>query len=394
MIKSISSLKVNGKRVIVRAGFDVPLKKNIHTENWEVADDARIKDLLPTLKYLIFGSAKIIIISHLGRPAGKDLNESMWPVAEKLAELLNYKAVKIEGKLPNYDTPHVNFLTGDITKKDYSKLSKSLPERQILFLENLRFYPQEEENDAKFTKLLASFGDIYVNDAFSVAHRKESSTYGLAQALPAYGGLSLIKEINSLNRLLKNPERPMLLILGGAKIDDKVEALDNLMPMVDYVILGGAIANTFFKALGYEIGQSKFSNVSVAKQLLRNYRKKIILPIDCVVINDQGSKPRRARLDEIRKNESILDIGPESIRKFSEIIKQAKTLVWNGPFGLIEDPKFIFGSKSLAQMFAARSKGQPTAWSAVEKLLKSSIRPKSPSLLTTFLWEAGPCLNI
>ncbi len=358
MIKSITSVKVDGKRVIVRAGFDVPLKKNAHHEGWEVVDDTRIKDNLSTLKHLIKNQAKIIILSKLGRPEGKwDENLSMWPVALKLGELLGTKVIKVKDKLPSYKIPHIYFLTEDITKNDYSKLSKEIANGSILFLENMFFYPGEEANDSKFISILKKFGELYVEEAFASAHHKASSNYGLPRELKSYAGISLTQEISSLNKLLRNPAKPMAILMGGAKIHDKVETLENLIPHADHVIIGGALANTFLKAMGYEVGISKISDVNIAKHILRNYKHKLIFPVDVVVSTSTTGKPRLSSLTKIQKNEMVLDIGPASIRKFSGIIKEAKTLIWNGPFGLIEDPRYAFGSKGIAHIFGARSKG-------------------------------------
>ncbi len=358
MIKTINSVKVLDRRVIVRAGFDIPLRKNKRTEDWEVADDTRIKDALPTLKYLIGQKAKIIILSHLGRPEGWDNDKSQWPVAETLAQLLNYKPVKITDRLPDYSVPHVNFLTSDITKKDYSDLTSKMQPGDILFLENLRFYKEEQSMDQKYIESLAKFGEIFVQECFSAAHRKESSTYGLALKMPHYAGISFAKEVQSLKKVLQNPQKPMIVIMGGAKIDDKVETLHNLAKDATKIVLGGAIANTFLKALGYDIGKSKVSNVTLAKELLRQYKEKFFLPVDAVVATDLEAKPRLVKLDKIRPDESIYDIGPETIKKITEIIKSGKTLVWNGPFGVFEIPRYAFGSKGIAQAFATVSKGK------------------------------------
>ncbi len=357
MIKSIKEVQVKGKRVIVRAGFDIPLKKNIHTQKWEVADDTRIKDSLVTIRYLIEQKAKIILISHLGRPETWDPDKSQWPVAEKLGEFLNYKVVRVKDRLPNYKVPHINFVEADIIKNDCSELSKEIHGGDILFLENLRFYPGEQKNDTKFVKILAQFGDIYVEEGFASVHRKSASHYGLAEKLPSYAGISLLREIKSLKKVLDKPQEPMIVIMGGAKIDDKVETLNNLAKNATKIILGGAIANTFFKAQGYDVGKSKVSNVNMAKQLLRNYKHKIVLPVDVVVATDEDSKPRLSKIEKVRPNEAIFDIGPESIRAFAKIIKTGRTLVWNGPFGLFENKRYAFGSKAIATMFAARSRG-------------------------------------
>ncbi len=357
MIKSITSVKVTGRRVIVRAGFDIPLKQ-AKSGTWEVADDTRIRDAVKTLKYLIEQKAKIVIISHLGRPETWEQDKSQWPVAEKLGEILNYKVVKVTDRLPDYKVPHICFLESDIVKNDCSELSRNLAEGDILFLENLRFYPGEQKNDEKFVKILSSFGDVYVDEAFSSAHRRSASTYGLAEKLPHYAGVSFLKEITALRKVTFKPTPPLVVIMGGAKIDDKVETLNNLAVHASKIILGGAIANTFLKALGYDIGQSKVSNVSLAKQLLRQYKDKIVLPVDVVVATDMDSKPRLTKIENVHANESIFDIGPQTIRLIDQNMRLGKTLVWNGPFGVFEDPKFAFGSKGIAMSFAKWSKGK------------------------------------
>jgi len=341
MIKSIQSVKVANRRVIVRAGFDVPIEEN-HYGNTVVSDDTRIKDALPTLKLLIKEQAKIIIVAHLGRPKGWDKSLSMAPVAAKLGELLQTKII---------------FVADDITKKDLSGMSHDIEPGTILFLENIRFYEGEETNDPEFLNILAAFGDVFVNEAFSVSHRKEVSTYGLATKLPSFAGLGLLKEIEVLGRTIRNPARPFMLMVGGAKIEDKVEVIEFLGKDVSHVLVGGASANTFLKALGYEIGKSKFSDVNLAKHILRNYKEKIVLPIDVVVADGPESPARLVKLDKVTPTDTIYDIGPETIKKYSTFIKTAQTLVWNGPFGFFENPKFATGSKSLARLFASRASG-------------------------------------
>lgn len=282
----------------------------------------------------------------------------MWPAAHELAGLLNRKAVRVDGKLPAYNVPHVYFFETDITTKDFSAISKKIKPGDILFLENLRFYPGEEENDSGFIKTLASFGDIYVNDAFSVAHRKEASTYGVAQKLKSYAGISLMKEIAAMNKVINSPNKPMVVMMGGAKISDKIDTINKLAEHSEFVLIGGAIANAFIKAKGYEIGKSKVAEVDLAKQLMRNYKNKLILPIDVVVAKNEDAPARVVTLDKIGHNECIYDIGPKSIKEFAQKLKIAKTLVWNGPMGLIEIPRFANGSKALAQEFANRTKGK------------------------------------
>lgn len=337
MIKPITSVKVSGRRVIVRAGFDVPL------ENGKVLDDTRIRDILPTLNHLIKEKAKIVIIAHLGRPKGWDKSLSLAPVAQKLGEYVRSKII---------------FLADDITAQSLSGMSRDLADGSILFLENMRFYPGEETNDGKFIETLASFGDVYVNEAFSVAHRKEASTYGVAEKLPAYAGINFLKEVEVLGRIVRAPKTPFIFMVGGAKIEDKVEVIEFLSAQVNYVLVGGASANTFLKAQGFEVGKSKVSDVSAAQHILRTYKEKLVLPVDVVVAKDEQSEARVARLDQTQPDDIIYDIGPETIKKYSKYIKEASTLVWNGPFGLFENPKFAAGSKALAQVFASRSKGQ------------------------------------
>lgn len=341
MIKSITSVKVTGRRVILRAGFDVPLE--VAGDKVQVADDARIKDILPTLNHLIKGKAKIVIVAHLGRPKGWEKEKSLLPVANRLGELVKSKII---------------FLADDITKQDFSKMSLDLKEGEILFLENIRFYPEEEANDEDFARSLAAFGEVYVNDAFSVSHRKEVSTFGLAKLLPCYAGLGLTKEISALKKILHNPIHPFVVIFGGAKGTDKIGMLNHLGTSAQHILIGGGVANTFLQALGYEIGKSKASDPSMAKEVLRHFKQKIVLPVDVVVAANPDSVPEVVKIDKVRSDQMILDIGPQSVKKFAAIIKQAQTLVWNGPMGLIEKPKFANGSKALAQIFASRSKGQ------------------------------------
>jgi len=361
MIKPITSIKVSGKRVVVRAGFDVQLKEGpgdrLQGTGWKVVDNTRIKDILPTLKYLIGQNARIVIISHLGRPEGWDTTKSMWPVAQELGGLLGYKTIKFSDRIPDYAIPHLNFLTRDITKKDYSSFSKQIKPGDILFLENVRFYKGEKENDKKFVKTLASFGDIFVDDAFSVVHRKEASTYGIAQELPSYAGVSLVAEIKSMDRLLRSPESPMVVIMGGAKVVDKAETIENLAKHADHILVGGSLGNSFLAAAGYETGKSRVADLALAKQLLRNYKTKIVLPVDAIVAKSMDDPARAVDVTKVRPNEEMFDIGPKTVRKFATYIKKAKTLVWNGPVGVIENRKFSFGSSGIATAFGARAKG-------------------------------------
>ncbi|MDP4001144.1 MAG: phosphoglycerate kinase [bacterium] len=357
MIKPITSVKVKGRRVLLRADLNVPVKQNIESEDWEVVDDTRIRFVLPTINYLIQNQARVIIVAHLDRPEGWDRSKSMFPVAQKLGELIGYKVIRVSNKLSDYPVPHVNFLDTDITATDCSDLSKNLKEGDILFLENIRFYKQEKENDEKFIETIASFADIYVNDAFSVNHRKEASVFGVASKLPSYAGIGLLKEIQSLQRIINNPQSPFIVMIGGAKISSKIDTINNLASKADYILTGGAVGNSFLKAKGYEVGKSKVEDISLAQELLRNHKDKILLPVDVVVARNENEKASSVKIDKVKPVDMILDIGPETIRKYAEYIKSAKTLVWSGPFGLIEKKPFDFGSLSLSRIFAARSKG-------------------------------------
>lgn len=359
MIKPITSVKLRGRRVLLRVGFDVPLEQN-KSGDFLVVDSTRIEAAIPTIAYLVGQRAKIVIISHLGRPDGSWVMEkSLLPAAKRLAEMLDRKLVVVKDHLPSYKvSSHVFFLDEDITVTDCSDLSRDLAEGEILFLENLRFYAGEENNDAAFARDLAKFGDVYVDDAFSVAHRKAASNYGVAQKLPSYAGVTFLQEMSALNKAIKKPEEPLISIMGGAKISDKIDTINFLAPRSHKILIGGAIANSFLKASGYEIGHSKAAEIPLAKELLRHFKDKIVLPVDLVVAKNEDGPARATTPDKVKSNEMIFDIGPETVRKFSKYIKEAKTLIWNGPLGLIEKKKFSFGSMAIAQTFASRTKGR------------------------------------
>lgn len=359
MIKPITSVKLKGRRVLLRVGFDVPLEKK-KSGGFMVVDSTRIEAAIPTIAHLVGQKAKIVIISHLGRPEGKwQMDKSMRPTAERLAELMDRKLVVVKDHLPSYKVAsHVFFLDEDITLNDCSDLSHELADGEILFLENLRFYAGEEANDQAFSKNLARFGDVYVNDAFSVAHRKAASNYGVAQKLPSYAGVSLIREMVALDKAIKKPELPLISIIGGAKISDKIDTINFLAPKSEKILIGGAIANSFLKAQGYEIGNSKAAEIPLAKELLRHFKDKLELPVDLVVAKYEEGPARATTPEKVKPGEYIFDIGPETVRKFSRYIREAKTLIWNGPLGLIEKKKFSFGSMAIAQAFASRTKGK------------------------------------
>jgi len=338
--------KLKGKRVLVRVDFNVPLKKS--GAKIVVADDTRIRAALPTIKYLLGQGAKVILMSHLGDPGGKvKKNLSLKPIGATLGKLLLMK-----GTAP-----------ADWEGKKGLKKIDAMKSGEVMMLENLRFHPGEEKNDVKFAAGLASLADIYVNDAFAAAHRAHASIVGVPKFLPSYAGLLIKKEMNVLSSLLGKPSKPFIGLIGGAKISTKISVIENLLKKVNSLLLGGALVNNFFKAAGYGIGASVFEpkELKTAKKLLKN--KKIVLPIDFVVGDFKGKKARvvsvpKKKNDLCKKPYALLDIGPETIKKYSGIIRKAETIVWNGPMGYFEIPKYSHGSVALGRLIAARSKGK------------------------------------
>jgi len=313
-MRSLKEANVRNKRVLVRVDFDVPLK------NGRIVDDSRIRAALPTINFLRKKKAKIILMSHLGRPGGKfSKNLTLKPVAKKLSTLLRKKVLFADGR--------------------------ELKPGDILLLENLRFHKGEESNNKLFAKRLAAMADIYVNDAFATAHRSHASIEAITKFLPSYAGFLLQKEIKVLTTLLKKPKRPFIAIIGGVKISTKIATIENLLKKVDAILIGSAMACDFLKATGHSIGKSKVNakDVKLAKTLLKKAKEKIILPTDLVT----NSKVVPAL--KIPKNEIVFDIGPETQAIYSEIIKKAKTIFWNGPMGLFEITKFSKGTQSIAR---------------------------------------------
>lgn len=338
--------KLKGKRVLVRVDFNVPLKKS--GAKIVVADDTRIRAALPTIKYLLGQGAKVILMSHLGDPGGRvKKNLSLKPIGSVLGKLLLMK-----GTAP-----------ADWEGKKGLKKIDAMKTGEVMMLENLRFHPGEEKNDKKFAAGLASLADIYVNDAFAAAHRAHASIVGVPKFLPGYAGFLMKKEINVLSSLLGKPSKPFIGLIGGAKISTKISVIENLLKKVNYLLLGGALVNNFFKAAGYDIGASVYEpkELKMAKKLLRN--KKNVLPIDFVVGDFKRkeawviSVPKK-KTALCKKPYALLDIGPETIKKYSEIIRKAQTIAWNGPMGYFEIPKYSHGTLALGQLIAARSKGK------------------------------------
>lgn len=343
-IKEVKNLR--GKRVLVRVDFNVPLKK--FGAKIVVADDTRIRAALPTIKYLLEHDAKVILMSHLGDPGGKvKASLGLKPVGAAIAKLL-----KMKGAAP----------TDWEGKKGLGKID-AMKNGEIMLLENLRFHPGEEKNDAKFAAGLASLADIYVNDAFAAAHRAHASIVGVPKFLPSFAGLLMKKEIDVLSGLLLKPKRPFVGLIGGAKISTKISVIENLLKKVNFLLLGGALVNNFLAAKGYGIGASVYEpkELKTAKKLLKN--KKIVLPVDFVVGDFKGKKAwvvgvpsKRSVL--CKKPYALLDIGPETIKKYAGIIRKAQTITWNGPMGYFEIKKYSHGTIALGQLIAARSKGK------------------------------------
>ncbi len=324
-MRLLKEAKVAGKTVLVRVDFNVPLK------NGKIADDKRIRTVIPTIEYLRKKKARIILISHLGRPDGKVVDDlRLAPVAERLSKLLKY---------PVHYEP-------DCIGSDVEFAVRGLHEGDVLLLENLRFYPEEEKDDLNFASKLALPADVYVNDAFAVSHRAHASVHAITNFLPSYAGFLLEKEVKMLSGLLKSPKHPFIAIMGGAKVSDKIGVIDNLLKKVDAILIGGAMMFTFYKALNYEIGKSKCEadKVALAKSLLKKGKKRIVLPIDVVLSNK-----RVVPADKMPKNDAGLDIGPETQMIYSEMIKKAKTVFWNGPMGLFEQKPFDRGTMAVAK---------------------------------------------
>ena len=332
---TLNDLDLEGKRVLVRVDFNVPLDK----KNNEITDNKRIKETLPTINYLINKDAKIILCSHLGRPEGKIVEYlRMDKVAARLQQLLNKKVKKL------------NYCVGNYVKEEINKMKNG----DIVILENLRFHPEEEANDKDFSKQLADLAELYVNDAFGTCHRAHASTYGVTEYLKSAAGFLVEKELKIMGKAMEHPDKPFSGILVGAKISDKIKVIENLLEKVDKLLLGGAMIFTFFKAQGKSVGKSVLeeSYVDLTKKLLLN--KKIILPIDVIVANkfDANADSKVVNINSIPNNWMGLDIGPETIKNYEEILKNAKTVVWSGPLGVFEFDKFANGTKAIAKFLS------------------------------------------
>lgn len=341
--KVITDLEVRSKRVIVRVDFNVPMSK---TEESKITDNARIVAALPTIKYLIENNARIILLSHLGRPKGEAKKEfSLAPVAKELSKLLN-KDVKFLQS---------NLVVDDNVKDEVLKLKDG----EVALLENTRFRNEETKNIDDFSKELAELGELYINDAFGTSHRAHCSNVGLCKFLPSAVGFLVEKEISIMGKALSNPERPFVAILGGAKVSDKITVIENLIEKVDSIIIGGGMAFTFLKSLGYSVGKSLLEDdkVDFAKELIEKAKSKnvkILLPIDVVVSKEfsNDSEFKIVNIDSIGDDYMGLDIGEKTVKLFSDEINNAKTVVWNGPMGVFEMSNFAKGTFEIAKAIA------------------------------------------
>jgi len=339
--KTIEDLRdIAGKRILVRVDFNVPLD-----EKRNITDDTRIKAALPTIKYLIEAKAKIILVSHLGRPSGVDEKLRMDPIGARLSELLGKKVTKLDDCI------------GEEVENAISKAKNG----DVILLENVRFYAEEEKNDEIFARKLASLADIYVNDAFGTAHRAHASTAGIAEFIPGVAGLLMEKEIKALSKLLENPEKPFLLILGGAKVSDKIGIIRNLLSKVDIVALGGGMAYAFLKAKNWPVGKSLLEEdmVPVAKEIVKKTYELHLYdfhtPLDHIVVTGKISPEAEKQVVErgaVSENMIGVDIGPQAIAEYEDCIHRAKTIFWNGPLGIFEIDQFATGTIAIAKAVA------------------------------------------
>lgn len=358
--KTIRDIDLKNKKVLVRCDFNVPFD-----EEGKISDNRRIVAALPTIKYLLENGCKIILCSHLGRPKGEFKKEfSLKPVAEELSRLLN-----VEVKLAE-----------DVVGDSAKELTNNMKEGEIVLLENVRFEAGEEKNDEELSKKLANFAEIYVNDAFGTAHRAHSSTTGVASFLPAVSGFLIEKELEFLGNALENPQRPFVAILGGKKVSDKIGVIDSLLEKVDTLIIGGGMAYTFFKSMGYNVGKSicEEDKLELAQSLIKKAEEKnvkLLLPIDNVVADEfsPDANTKAVASNEIPEGWEGLDIGPKTVELFEQELKNAKTIIWNGPLGLFEYEKFSNGTNEIAKCLASLNEattiiGGGDSAAAVEKI--------------------------
>ena len=337
--KTVKDIDLKGKKVFVRCDFNVPMD-----ENQNITDNTRIVAALPTIKYLLEQNCKVILASHLGRPKGEFKPEfSLLPVAKELSKLLGQEVI----------------MAKEVIGEDAMAKAANLKEGEILLLENVRFHKEETDNDPEFSKKLASMAEVYVNDAFGTAHRAHASTTGIASYLPAVAGFLIEKELKFLGNAVNNPERPFVAILGGAKVSDKIGVIDNLLDKVDALMIGGGMAYTFFKAQGYEVGNSicEMDKLDLAKEAMEKAKQKgvkFMLPVDTKIGKEfkADTESKVVKYTEIPAEWEGFDIGPETIKMYEEELKTAKTVVWNGPLGVFEFDQFAIGTNAIAKILS------------------------------------------
>jgi phosphoglycerate kinase len=376
-LRSFQNAAVTGKHVLVRVDFNVPLSKDEHGEP-VVADDTRIRAALPTLIHLIEAGAHVVLASHLGRPKGVDPSLSLAPVAVRLEELLNEHLAPLLSlaskhthadsvlrplgltSLAEHGVERLRvLLLPDCVGSEVESSIASLRPGELALLENLRFHPEEEANDPEFCKQLAALADIYVSDAFGTVHRAHASTEGVAHLLPSYAGLLLEREASALSAVVTKPSRPLVIVMGGAKISGKLEVLQNLIPLADRVLIGGAMANTFLKAQGFSVGASMVEDdmLEVAEALLTEADKAgkvLLLPLD-LVVTDSLAKPEQIETRQavsLEPGDIAADIGPVSLAQYTDALSDAGTVFWNGPMGVFENPHFSSGTLGIAHAMA------------------------------------------
>ena len=356
--KTVKDIDLKNKRVLVRCDFNVPMD-----ENRNITDNRRIVAALPTIKYLLEQNCKVVLCSHLGRPKGEFKPEySLKPVAKELSKLLGQEVI----------------MAGDVIGEDAKNKAENLKNGEVLLLENVRFHREETDNDPEFAKKLASFGEVFVNDAFGTAHRAHASTEGVTKYLPAVSGFLIEKELKFLGEALENPERPFVAILGGSKVSDKIGVIENLLEKVDTLIIGGGMAYTFFKAQGYSVGDSlcEEDKCELALEIMEKAKEKkvkFLLPIDNKIGKEfkPDTESKTVKSTEIPDGWEGLDIGEETIKLYKEELQNAKTIVWNGPLGVFEFDQFAIGTneiaKALGDIDAIKIIGGGDSAAAVEK---------------------------
>jgi len=337
--KTVRDIEVKGKRVLVRVDFNVPLDP----QTGVIGDDTRIRVSLPTIKYLLDKKSKVILCSHLGRPKGRDNGASLNPVAQRLSQLIG-QPVK---------------MSQDCIGAEVEQEIASLAAGEVLMLENLRFHPEEEKNDPAFAKALAQLADVFVNDAFGTAHRTHASTVGVTQHLPSVAGFLIERELEVMDKALNDPARPFAVLVGGAKVSDKMGLLENMLDKVNTLLIGGGMGATFLKSLKYNMGESlvEEEKVGLAQQLMDKAAEKgvhLLLPTDVVVANkfDPQAKSKTVSVGKVPEGWHVMDIGPKTIELFGAKLRKCKTIIWNGPVGVFEFPKFRNGTSAIAGILA------------------------------------------